>query len=242
MQVNIFKQRLAIQLAQAPTDSETDDDACPNARRRLVIDLDMPQLRYLISASLMLAETTTAQPHRRATKSEAVATIGEPSDANLNIRYTRRWGSSQQDDDRDEQAVEFAYAISAPSDTWLISGVRRGRFAARPNEDVNVPLVLVPLVTGRILLPRVEVRLAAAMATKPCGQSGPPLDRQQGEHCQSSPPAMLVSSTCETDYLSQALTVVVVAGVQGTTVVTGGGRQAGIAGEPGLLGWPVPVG
>jgi len=183
----------------------------------------MPQLKYLISASLMLGKTTTQS--RTTSGSDVIATVGQPLEATLATRYTRRWdtAATQHNDDGDEP-VEFVYEISEPSNRWLISGLKRGHFAARAEEDVRIDLVLVPLVTGRILLPRVEVRLA-----KPRTSDGP-LDHSSD---QSRP---VVVSTCETEYLSQAVTVIVVAGEESTKVRIGG--RAGSAGELGLVRLP----
>lgn len=188
----------------------------------------MPKLKYLISASVMLEGTTSQSP---TTRSDVIATVGQPLGARLNIRYTRRWDSAAgQASDHEDERVDFAYEISAPPDRWLISGLKRGHFAAEADEDVEFDLVLVPLVTGQILLPRVEVHLAA----KPRGRDGH-LERSSD---QSGPPPVVVVP-CETDYLSQAVTVVVVAGVESTTVGIGG--HDGIAGSSRLMHVTSPV-
>lgn len=115
--------------------------------------------------------------------------------AELTISHTRRWGT----DTTPAEPLEFVYEITAPPDTWLIGGQRKAHFSAAENESVKFGLLLLPQRTGHLLFPSLEIRPVAA--------------RGEGEEDDGKG-----LPSCETDYVSQADTVLVIPDLESTTV------------------------
>ena len=115
--------------------------------------------------------------------------------AELTISHTRRWGT----DTTPAEPLEFVYEITAPPDTWLIGGQRKAHFSAAEDENVKFGLLLLPQRTGHLLFPSLEIRPVAA--------------RGEGEDNDGK-----ALPSCETDYVSQADTVLVIPDLASTTV------------------------
>lgn len=124
----------------------------------------------------------------------------------LCIKHTRRWGSpssltSLANLSSPDDAIDFVYTVEANPDVWLIAGQRRAQFAAKEDEEHKAQIVLIPLRSGNVLLPNVEIRAKIA----------PKADqRDSGEEL-----------NCETDYLSYGESVMVVPDVRSSTVGVG---------------------
>jgi hypothetical protein len=118
-------------------------------------------------------------------------TVGEPLTASLTIQHTRRWESLSAfgNNTQKAQTAEFMYSVEAPLDSWAIGGQRRGKFVAESDEIKEWNLILVPLKTGKLLLPSVEVR-----------------------------PSGTEEFTCETDFKGAGRTVLVLGNLKRTTV------------------------
>ena len=176
--------------------------------RTIIIAVDVPTLHILHTASLHLLDLPPHPP---------LAAVGQALRAELRIRHTRRWDrlhtlASAAGLAHDSDPVDFVYDVHANPDVWLVGGERRAQFAAREDEVATFALMLVPLVPGRHVLPRVEIR----------PRGGGRVQQQQRQHGKEG---MTVS--CETDYKSQAETVMVIANVKGTTVDMHVAGQAG---------------
>jgi hypothetical protein len=112
----------------------------------------------------------------------------------ISVHYTLRWDG--QSDSRSVPSVEmdrldFILDVDAAQDEWLLGGDRRCSYQATVGEVVTFKVMLVPLKTGRLLLPDVRVR-----------------GHGHGED----------GTGCETDFRSAGETVMVVPGVRGTTL------------------------
>lgn len=164
--------------------------------RRILITVPLPRLQILQVATL----TPSLGP-------SSIATVGLPITATLCLRHTRRWDSPASpaalkttvSPPSPAPALEFMYEIDAPPNTWLIGGQRRARFTAAEDEAKSWVVVLIPLRTGRLLLPSVDVRVLGSSS----GGTG------SGDED---------DVTCETDYAGLATAVLVVGNVGRTTV------------------------
>ena len=157
----------------------------------LTIPVEIPTLSVLHTASLDI----------RCTEPTAVNTA---LPAEVRIRHSRIWGPHA---DRCDP-LDFIYEVSAPPDIWLIGGQRRAQFSANEDEEVTFPLLLLPQRTGHLLYPSVEIRHSPQRLQADEDGSGGRLSETAEE-----------TLSCETDYKSQAKTILVVDGLQRTTVV-----------------------
>jgi hypothetical protein len=121
--------------------------------------------------------------------------VGTPLTATLRIQHTRRWdshGSLKTTASHLSTSLEFMYEIDTAPDTWLIGGQRRARFTADENEVKTWSIMLIPLRTGKLLLPSVDVRAFGKEAE---------------------------DITCETEFKGLGETVQVIGNIGATTVV-----------------------
>jgi hypothetical protein len=116
----------------------------------IIITVPLPRLHAQHCANLSLALQN---------KNEAIP-VGSPITATLEIVHSRCWDSPSAFEDltKESSSLEFMYDVDAPLDTWAIGGPRRGRYLAKADEVKSWTLVLIPLKTGKLLIPGVEVR------------------------------------------------------------------------------------
>lgn len=150
-------------------------DSPSHLYQTITIAVPLPRLHILHTVSLSLPTSST---HLFSTGSLIPATV--------TISHTRQWDTPFSSD-----PLEFTYDIDAPVDTWLIGGQRRTKFVAKEDEVLTWTIMLMPLKSGRLLLPSMEARL---------------IDRTAANW------------TCETDYRSSAKTVIVIGDVSTTTI------------------------
>jgi trafficking protein particle complex subunit 10 len=123
-------------------------DTIHQTTRQLIISVPLPRLHVHHCVSLDLKNDLNAIP------------VGHPLTATLKISHTRRWESPAAfaSFTTESSHLEFMYDIDAPQDTWVIGGPRRGQFVADEDEVKEWTLILLPLKTGKLLLPLVDVR------------------------------------------------------------------------------------
>jgi hypothetical protein len=171
------------QIIPIPSLGNVDDEFVSEQLHSIKISVPLPRLHILHTASLSLSTAAS------------FVSQGSVVPATILVTHTRRWDSpsaiatatSASSDD----PLDFFLEVDAPPDTWLIGGQRRTRFTAAGGEDKKFELMLIPLKTGRLLLPEVMVRLAGKAADE---------------------------LRCETDYRSLGHAAVVVADVKSTTI------------------------
>jgi hypothetical protein len=117
------------------------------APRAIIISVPLPRVHILCSAKLIIQS-----PH------PDPVPVGYALATTLLLKHTRHWDHIREGSDTDD--LEFMYDVDAPVDTWLIGGQRRGRFFAKEGEPKQCDIVLIPLKTGKLLLPNVDVRPA----------------------------------------------------------------------------------
>ncbi|TGJ79819.1 hypothetical protein E0Z10_g8937 [Xylaria hypoxylon] len=133
----------------------------------IIIPVDIPSVTIVHTADIQLQPTP------------ATATLASPAPpivcthqllpATLHLKWTRMWDtftppSSQAD-------LEFSYELSAPTDTWLLGGRRKGHFvipapdgddesqrSSSVDTEAEIPVLLIPLREGWLPYPSVEIR------------------------------------------------------------------------------------
>ncbi|KAF2972646.1 hypothetical protein GQX73_g940 [Xylaria multiplex] len=133
----------------------------------IIIPVDIPSVTIVHTADIQLQPTpgigTSASP-----STSAVCT-NQLLPATLHLKWTRMWDtvtppSSQAD-------LEFSYELSAPTDTWLLGGRRRGHFvipgpggdderqrSSSVDTEAEIPILMIPLREGWLPYPTVEIR------------------------------------------------------------------------------------
>ncbi|KAL6708271.1 hypothetical protein ACN47E_003195 [Coniothyrium glycines] len=173
----------------------------PYPPRRMVITVSIPQTHILHTASLSSTSSPTQQTN--------IATVGQPLMTTLRISHTRRWAAptsllSAANLSAPDDPIDFVYTLDANPDTWLVAGQRRVHFSAREDQQLEWPILLVPLKQGHTLFPNVEIRARI----KP---------REETEKSKAEPDIL----NCETDYLSYGESVTVIPDVRSSTVGIG---------------------
>ncbi|KAJ9665420.1 hypothetical protein H2201_004498 [Coniosporium apollinis] len=190
--------------------------------RRVVVTVTLPKAHVVHTARLHLLNQEQAS-----SRTPPTVAVGEPLMAMLCVKHTRQWNSPSATKTAAGLAdasdpIEFTYTIDAQPDTWLIGGQRRAHFSARENEPKGFPVMLIPLRPGNLLLPSVEIR---PRLMKQRGSSeAEAWDRSSsaGKGADAGEAVMV----CETDYESQAQSVLVIPNLKSTTVGLG---NAGIS-------------
>jgi hypothetical protein len=224
-------------------------DPTTSEPRWILIPVDIPSITIVHTADIRLdgSEETktiiTADPSSSGGV-EAVCT-NQLVPATLHLKWTRVWDTGNPDlpspasshpgsggkpaavaagpSPAFAQDLEFSYDVTAPSDTWLVGGRRKGHFvipgaypssardlSSTPDTEADVALLLVPLREGWLPYPSVEIREVKGAAgslvmastttttTTPAGSTGEEVQSPDYGHC-------------ETDYRNLGETVRVIA-------------------------------
>ncbi len=148
-------------------------DETPNSRQ-IIIPVDVPSVTVVHTADFKI-------PKMNPSRSELLAFTNQAIPASLHIKWTQRWNTKLRGET--DHDLEFVYDVSAPSDTWLIGGKRKGHFripvgstsdmeSPRPLE---FPVMLIPLREGYLPYPNLEIRPV------PAGKGAAHLDRNEGQ-------------------------------------------------------------
>jgi len=222
------EQRSRIQL----TPLDTSDDVIAESRS-IIIPVDVPSITAVHTADIKIL-------HKPSTIDEMVAVINEPIPATLEIKSTRIWDSSPSSKQRSSQApadisettseIDFVYDVSAPTDTWLVGGKRKGHFRIPSSKDeapankFSFPIVLIPIKEGYLPYPHLDIK--STPISKPtttearAGNSG----LTSGDDAASKADVI----TCETDYKNIGETIRVISNARKTTVsLDASGPQGG---------------
>jgi hypothetical protein len=117
-------------------------------KRKILISVPLPRLHVLQTVQLI----PNIPPSN-------VISVGLPIFATLTLKHTRCWESPFTVPGETDNSLDFVFDIDAPQDTWLIGGNRRIRFSSKEGELSTWKIILVPLRTGQLSLPGVEIRL-----------------------------------------------------------------------------------
>lgn len=186
-------------------------------KRRLTVPVDIPYMTVVHTAQLEIYKGTLEGP-----SPSLMMALGQVLQAKLTIEHTRKWGDSSEEN----EIPGFWYDVEANLHDWLIGGQRSARFHAKVNEteclgremltpetqegDIHsFDVLLLPQRSGHLLLPSIRIH---PNAPRPQSSDG----NEVGGAADSS-----TQISCETDYLNQAESVMVVPDLSSTTVILG---------------------
>ncbi|KND89991.1 Trafficking protein particle complex subunit 10, partial [Tolypocladium ophioglossoides CBS 100239] len=149
----------------------------------ILIPVEIPALSVVHTADMRL-HSPLPSPLDDSSGITPTVCVNQMLAATLRLRWTRAWDTDTPQ--RDEQ--EFSYEITAPADTWLLGGRRKGHFvipgssasscasgitSSTPEAEAEMPLILIPQREGWLPYPSVDIReiLAGAggeQATQAC--------------------------------------------------------------------------
>lgn len=139
----------------------------------IVIPVDVPPITIVHTADIRFQEPLlSVNPDEDREATYPTVTTNQLLPATLHLKWTRVWDTAAMGGAR-EQDLEFRYEITAPPDTWLLGGRRKGHFiipamtdadgddeglASTPDTEADIPLLMVPLREGWLPFPSVEIR------------------------------------------------------------------------------------
>lgn len=204
----------------------------------ILIPVEIPSLSVVHTADIRL-KTPVPSPIEDATTDGGATTpvvcTNQILPATLHLKWTRIWDTEP----GHKEDQEFSYDVTAPADTWLLGGRRKGHFvipgvsssadeaaSSTPETEAEIPLVLIPLREGWLPYPSVEIReISAAGAALAADTRGDGSAVPQG---------------CEVDMRNLGETVRVVSGLRSLTVsldASGPGGGPLVFESDGILGY-----
>lgn len=134
----------------------------------------------------------------------AAIAVGQPLLANLTINFTDHWRGKLLTDKPEE--FDFSYELIAPPEQWLIGGRRKGNFSHPPHQEQAFQILLLPQRAGHLIYPTLEIKCFVK-------------DKEE-------------EVTCEVDYQSVGMSMLVIAGLRSTTLAIDGEKEgAGVGGS-----------
>jgi hypothetical protein len=183
------------------------------ASRSITMPVAVPSVSVVHTADLRLAPSLVPAPD-----GEVVALLNQPIAATLVLRHTRVWDVGEGGNAGRE--LGFTYEVSAPGDTWLLGGRRKGGFVVPAGKgegegkgrEMEFPVLMVPLREGFVTFPQVEIRAVVGRR-----EEGEEREREREEKV-----------TSEVEYKNAAMLVRVCSGAAKTTVsLDASGPQGG---------------
>ncbi|KAH7017073.1 trafficking protein particle complex subunit 10 [Ilyonectria destructans] len=129
----------------------------------ILIPVEIPSLSILHTADIRLQKPLTTLVDEKPGVTPTVC-INQMLPATLQLKWTQVWDTVTQN----KADQEFSYEVTAPVDTWLLGGRRKGHFvipgstgeplSSKPETEAEIPLVLIPLREGWLPYPSVDIR------------------------------------------------------------------------------------
>ncbi|KAJ3558880.1 hypothetical protein NPX13_g9626 [Xylaria arbuscula] len=136
----------------------------------ILIPVDIPSVTVVHTADIKLQSAPSQSSPQQHLPSGAVCTH-QLLPATLHLKWTRMWDTAASPKPSAQTDLEFSYEISAPTDTWLLGGRRRGHFVipapssedekerkSRVDTEAEIPVLMIPLKEGWLPYPSVEIR------------------------------------------------------------------------------------
>ena len=140
----------------------------------ILIPVEIPALSVVHTVDLRLQDAV-ASPLDDSSGITPVVCVNQMLPATLHLRWTRAWDTETAQ--RDDQ--EFSYEVTAPADTWLLGGRRKGHFvipgsspssssastltSSTRETEAEIPLILIPQREGWLPYPTVDMREVVRM-------------------------------------------------------------------------------
>lgn len=213
----------------------------PAQQQCILIPVDVPSIPVVHTADIRLQRPIPSLVEPADEFEAPVVCVNQLLPATLHLKWTRVWDTSKLDtgsgaaagtSSAEEEGAgdEFSYDVTAPSDTWLVGGRKKGHFvipgrnasdeegggdlmSSSPINEADIPLVLIPLREGYLPYPSVEVRESG-----PGSNENHHNDNGHGQGQGQGRKSPAVTGHCETDYRNLGETVRVVADRRRVTV------------------------
>ncbi|KAH8904866.1 hypothetical protein BR93DRAFT_945874 [Coniochaeta sp. PMI_546] len=208
-------------------------DPATSESRSILIPVDIPSITIVHTADIRLDEAVDRNILNDPSSAVPAVCINQLVPSTLHLKWTRIWDTGSADaasaappssgkpavagpSPAFAEDLEFSYEVTAPSDTWLVGGRRKGHFvilgasaaedtgqlASMPDTEADIALLLVPLREGWLPYPSVEIREvkgAGNLVASTTPAAGEPETPSSGY------------GHCETDYRNLGETVRVIA-------------------------------
>ncbi|KAJ6630673.1 trafficking protein particle complex subunit 10 [Mycena sp. CBHHK59/15] len=115
--------------------------------REIKIPVDVPYMNIIAAARVRLVSPSVSSEG-------SPLYAGQPISAVLSIHTSFHWGSSVNDKER---SFMMRFDVEEMVREWLVSGRKRGDFAAMDDATYTVPITLIALHHGELVLPKVAV-------------------------------------------------------------------------------------
>lgn len=209
--------------------------------RSISIPVDVPSITIIHTADIKLdrpADSTVAVPEN---SGKATVAVNQLMPAILRLKWSRIWDTGDPDTDIPGPPVagdlEFTYEVTAPQNTWLLGGRRKGHFVipgvSDPHDaavtdayaegvqstartEADIPLLLIPLREGWLPYPSVEIRQVRGGLSSIEGAETSPVVTQHRR--QTTAETIDRGVHCETDYKNLGETIRVVTSRQKVTL------------------------
>lgn len=164
----------------------------------IVIPVDIPPITIVHTADIQFQEPVSSVAGAGADGSCSNRfVINQLLPATLHLKWTRIWDTDTAGAGAGaHQDLEFSYELTAPADTWLLGGRRKGHFVipgipsgdddevdggatgmtSTPDTEADIPLLLIPLREGWLPYPSVEIREVRSSEAEGHGH---------GHHCET---------------------------------------------------------
>lgn len=134
----------------------------------ILIPVEIPALSVLHTADIHLQSLIPSPVPSNVNGGLPTVCTNQMLPATLHLKWTRIWDNDSSV--RDDQ--EFSYEVTAPADTWLLGGRRKGHFVipgpsasspaetmtSTPETEAEIPLIMIPLREGWLPYPLIEIR------------------------------------------------------------------------------------
>ncbi|KAI1773903.1 trafficking protein particle complex subunit 10 [Hypoxylon cercidicola] len=150
------------------------DTSIPAEPRSILIPVDIPSLTIIHTADIRLQQPPQ-QSRLSASPSDStpIVCMNQLLPAVLHLKWTRIWDTTTPPPEQTD--IEFSYELTAPQDTWLVGGRRKGHFvipappssssavenqyhSSTPDTEAEIPILLIPLREGWLPYPGVDIR------------------------------------------------------------------------------------
>ncbi|KAI3316456.1 cis-golgi transport protein particle complex subunit [Xylariaceae sp. AK1471] len=135
----------------------------------ILIPVDIPSVTIVHTADIRLQPPPAASTHSAPGSITPTVCSHQLLPATLHLKWTRMWDTVTPPSEQAD--LEFSYELSAPQDTWLFGGRRKGHFvipapasddererSSSVDTEAEIPILLIPLREGWLPYPSVEIR------------------------------------------------------------------------------------
>ncbi|OIW22617.1 hypothetical protein CONLIGDRAFT_217281 [Coniochaeta ligniaria NRRL 30616] len=164
-------------------------DPATSEPRSILIPVDIPSITIVHTADIRLDDSEARTVVVHPSSGIPAVCINQLVPTTLHLKWTRIWDTGNPDaasaaprssgkpavagpSPAFTEDLEFSYEVTAPNDTWLVGGRRKGHFvipgasaggdtqelASMPDTEADIALLLVPLREGWLPYPSVEIR------------------------------------------------------------------------------------